>query len=51
MAQQMREKVWDSRTKVDAGRKTGQGKLRSVNKDRALAMRYGLATYPKRRAR
>jgi hypothetical protein len=49
--QMYHEGAWIPRPVVDEGRKRGQRKLRSVNKDRALAMRYGLAAYPKRRAK
>lgn len=40
---------WDTRPKVDEARKTAARKMRSVNKDRALAARYGLYKYPPRR--
>jgi len=50
-SQMYHEGVWSPRPVVDEGRKRGQRKLRSVNKDRALAMRYGLVKYPKRRAK
>lgn len=48
-SKQMRyEGIWNSRGAVEEGRKRGQKKLRSVNKERALAARYGFYKYPKR---
>ena len=48
-SKQMRyEGVWSPREVVEDGRKRGQKKLRSVNKERALAARYGFYKYPKR---
>jgi hypothetical protein len=38
-------KAWDAPAKVDEGRSRGSRKLRSANKNRALAKRYGLARY------
>ena len=32
--------IWGNRLKIDEGRKAGQKKLRSANKNRALAARY-----------
>ena len=41
--------VWSDRNAVEVGRANGQKKLRSVNKNRALAARYGFYKYPKRK--
>jgi hypothetical protein len=40
--------VWSAdRNAIEVGRANGQKKLRSVNKNRALAARYGFYKYPK----
>ncbi len=41
--------AWDNEHAIDEGRKRGQLKLSRVNRDRALAARYGFYKYPKRR--
>lgn len=40
--------VWDNTNAIDEGRKRGQRIISRVNRDRALAGRYGLYQYPKR---